>query len=99
LKIKAKAINIELYGDPIKRKLDISQPQNPATRIGNISYEQKYSTSNPTTTHQRSYAIAKREIDAIKVKVEKLFNEDLKDLESKLINLGVPYTPGRGYKN
>ena len=96
---KLKSIQIELNGDPIKRKLDISQPQNPATRIGNISYEQKYSTSAPTGTHKMSYAIAKREIDAIKKKIELLFNKDVKDLESQLIKLGVPYTPGRGYRD
>ncbi|MBT8260112.1 MAG: glycosyl hydrolase, partial [Bacteroidia bacterium] len=93
-----KVYGTELYGDSVKRKLDINQSQNPATRIGNISYEQKYSTSAPTGTHKMSYAIAKREIDAIKKKIEVLFNEDVKQLETQLIKVKVPYTPGRGYK-
>jgi len=96
---KLQAINIELYGDPVKRKLDVSQPQTPANRIGTISYEQKYSTSAPTETHKNSFAIAKREIRAIKTKVEAVYNVDIKQLEQKLISSGAPYTPGRGYKN
>ncbi len=96
---KLKAIGIELYGDAAKRRLDISQPQTPANRIGNISYEQKYSTSAPTKTHKDSYALAKRDIDAIKKKAEAVFNIDIKQLEDQLIKSGAPYTPGRGYKN
>ena len=96
---KLKDINRSLYGDPIKRKLDISQQQNPATRIGNISYEQKYTTSTPTQTHRDSYSIAKVKIAAIKQKVETIYNVDLKQLEEKLVNSGAPYTPGRGSKD
>lgn len=96
---KLDAINIDLYGDSVKRRLDISQPQTPANRIGTISYEQKYSTSAPTETHKSSFAIAKRQISAIKKRVETIYNVDIKQLEQKLINSGAPYTPGRGYKN
>ena len=96
---KLKDINISLYGDPIKNKLDIRQPQNPATRLGIMNYEQKYSTSAPTQTHRDNYAIAKAEITIIKQKVEAIFNIDIKQLEEKLVKSGAPYTPGRGYKN
>lgn len=96
---KLQALNIELYGDPVKRRLDVDQPQSPANRIGIISYEQKYSTSAPTKTHKNSFAIAKRQIGAIKTKVEAVYNVDIKQLEQKLIASGAPYTPGRGYKN
>ena len=92
-----KIVNTELHGDPIKTKLDIDQPQNPANRLGSISYEQKYSTSAPTKTHLDSYLIAKAEIDVIKKKVETLFNVNIKELENKLVKSGAPYTPGRGY--
>jgi len=96
---KLKDINVDLYGDPIKNKLDISQPQTPANRIGRISYEQKYSTSAPTKTHKDTYAIAKAELEVIKKKVEVVFNNDIKQLEEQLIKSGAPYTPGRGYEN
>lgn len=96
---KLDAVSIDLYGDPIKGRLDISQPQTPANRIGTISYEQKYSTSAPTETHKSSYAIAKREISAIKKSVEAIYNIDIKQLEKRLVDSGAPYTPGRGQKN
>ena len=96
---KLKDIDVLLNGDPIKTKLDISQPKSPAARIGTIGYEQKYSTSAPTKTHKDSYAIAKAEILDIKQRVETIFNIDVKQLEETLIKSGAPYTPGRGYKN
>ncbi len=92
-------MQLELYGDPIKRRLDIDQPLSPASRLGSIGYEQKYSTATPTNTHRESYAIAKEQITVVKRIAEKVYNEDLKALEKKLINLGAPYTPGRGYKD
>jgi photosystem II stability/assembly factor-like uncharacterized protein len=86
-----------MYGDPVKRRLDIDQPLSPASRLGAIGYEQKYSTATPTQTHRDSYAIAKDEVMVIKAKMERIFNEDIKALEKKLIASGAPYTPGRGY--
>lgn len=93
-----KEIDIALYGDPIKYKLDINQPQTTANRIGIMGYEQKYSTSTPTKTHKDNYAIAKTELAIIKKKVEAIFNNDIKQLEDRLIKSGAPYTPGRGYE-
>jgi len=94
-----KAISVKMYGDPLKSRLDIGQPQTPANRIGIMSFEQKYTTSTPTKTHRDSYAIAKGEIDTVKQQLETLYNVTVKQLEEKLIKLGVPYTPGRGYEN
>lgn len=93
------ALQIEMYGDPVKRRLDMDQPPSPASRLGSIGYEQKYSTATPTQTHRDSYAIAKDQVKAIKSKMERIFNQDLKNLEQQLINAGAPYTPGRGYEN
>ena len=95
---KLQDVNVSLYGDPVKNKLDISQVQNPATRIGKMSYEQKYSTSAPTQTHRDSYAIAKEQISVLKQKAEVIYNEDIVQLEEKLIKAGAAYTPGRGYE-
>ena len=96
---KLKEVDVALYGDPVKYELDIGQPQTASNRIGIMGYEQKYSTSAPTKTHRDNYAIARTEIDAIKKKVETIFNADIKQLEDRLIKSGAPYTPGRGYEN
>lgn len=94
-----KDIQIAMYGDPIKRRLDIDQPLSPANRLGSIGYEQKYSTATPTQTHKDSYLIAKEAVNIIKSQMETLYNKTIKELEKELINTGVPYTPGRGYEN
>lgn len=96
-----KEIQLALYGDAVKRRLDIGQPLSLASRLGSIGYEQKYSTAQPTQTHLESYAIVKEALPAIKVRMERIFNEKLKALEQKLIQAGAPYSPGRGqeYKN
>jgi photosystem II stability/assembly factor-like uncharacterized protein len=92
-------IQVDMYGDPVKRRLDIDQPPSPANRLGTIGYEQKYSTATPTKTHRDSYAIAKEQVAALKSRMERVFNNDIKALEQKLIDAGAPYTPGRGYEN
>ncbi|TVZ59745.1 sortilin (neurotensin receptor 3) [Flavobacteriaceae bacterium MAR_2010_105] len=93
---KLKAAREAMFGDPVKSRLDINQPQSPMGRLGGIVYEQKYSTSAPTKTHINSYVIAKAEIDVIKQQLEVLYNQDVKQLEEKLVKAGAPYTPGRG---
>ncbi len=92
-------VQIAMYGDAVKRRLDIDQPLSTASRLGSIGYEQKYSTATPTKTHRDSYAIAKEEVAVIKAKMETIFNKDIKTLEQELINSGAPYTPGRGYED
>lgn len=94
-----KDIRLELYGDPIKSSLDMDQKQSPATRLGIIGFEQKYSTAQPTQTHRDSYAIAKSQITAIKQKMEQLSKVQMKQLEEQLIQAGAPYTPGRGLRD
>jgi len=96
---KLKDINIQLYGDPVKARLDIDQVQSPANRLGTIGYEQKYSTATPTQTHKDSYAIAKAEIQSIRQMIETLSKVDIKQLEEQLIKASAPYTPGRGLKD
>jgi photosystem II stability/assembly factor-like uncharacterized protein len=93
------AVQLAMYGDPVKRRLDIDQPPSPASRLGSIGYEQKYSTATPTQTHRDSYTIAKGQVKTIKKQMENLFNSDIKTLEQQLIQSGAPYTPGRGYKS
>ena len=95
---KLTTIKRQLYGDPVKSRLDIDQPPTPATRLGWIDYEQKYSTSAPTKTHKESFAIAKEEFAPILKMLQQLVSEDLEQLEQKLEDADAPYTPGRAIK-
>ncbi len=93
--LQLKDLRRQLNGDPIKSRLDIDQPPSPATRIGWIDYEQKYSTSSPTKTHMNSFAIAKEEFEPILAAIKTLANDDMPALEQKLEDADAPYTPGR----
>ncbi len=98
IQMKLKDIKQDLYGDPIKSRLDIDQPPTPANRLGWITYEQKYSTASPTKTHMMSFEIAKEEFEPILNALKDLANEDMSALEQKLEDADAPYTPGRAIK-
>ncbi|WP_235298119.1 VPS10 domain-containing protein [Portibacter marinus] len=90
-----RSVSQEMYGDRLKRSLDIDQPVTPAQRIGSIAWEQGSSTAEPTRTHIDSYEIAKAEFKPIQEKVKKLYTEDIVEMEETLKRIGAPYTPGR----
>lgn len=90
-----KAARTLLYGDDLKSKLDMGAPPTPAGRMGWITYEQKYSTSDVTKTHRDSYAIAKEEFAPILTMLNKIATTSIPALEKKLENADAPYTPGR----
>ncbi|NNE29399.1 MAG: glycosyl hydrolase [Saprospiraceae bacterium] len=98
LESSLRALRISLNGDRIKNRLDIDQPPGPASRIGSINYEQKYSTSAPTKTHRDSYGIAKEEFVPIKDELERLIQNQLVPLENKLDEIQAPFTPGRALR-
>jgi len=98
LQSKVRDIKKQLFGDRVKSTLDIDQPPTPSDRLGWISYEQKYSTSEPTATHRASFAIAKEEFGPILNAIKSLVNNDLESLEQKLEDADAPYTPGRAIK-
>jgi uncharacterized coiled-coil protein SlyX len=95
---KLEEISHKLYGDPVKRSLDMDQPPSPANRLGIVSYEQKYTTSEVTKTHRDSYNIAKAELGALFVELNNLIDVDVKQLEASFKQAKMPYTPGRGTK-
>jgi hypothetical protein len=98
LKMKIDDVSRVLGGDNIKTRLDIDQPPSPASRLGWINYEQKYSTSTPTGTHRMSLAIAKEEFEPILERIKAMATKEMDALEQKLEDFGAPYTPGRAMK-
>jgi len=93
-----KTFSETLYGDPVKRRLDMDQPRSIAGYIGSVGWEQKYTTSAPTKTHRDAYQIASEGLTPLKKQVETLYNVTLKNLEKDLVASGAGYTPGRGAK-
>ena len=95
---KIKEIEKIFLGDSVKSRLDIQAVPTPSTRIGMIGYYQKYSTADPTITHQKSFEIAKEEFMPIKSMIEDL-KVMVKKLEEFLKANNAPYTPGRPQAN
>ncbi len=92
------SVSTQMYGDGIKRTLDIDQPPTPGNRVGWIKYEQGQSTAAPTATHKMSLAIAKEDFAPIFEQLNALATKDIPALEDQLEASGAPYTPGRAIK-
>ena len=87
-------ISKKLNGDPLASTLDIDLPPSVAQRVGFIMYEQKYSTSEPTTTHRQSLAIAEEEFRPLLGQLNTLVSNNMAVLREDLKKAGAPYTPG-----
>lgn len=86
-------IELKLNGDPIANRLDIYLPPAVSSRLGDIVYESKYSTSGPTKTHLNSYQIVREEIPPLIKQIQDLVKINLEKLRSDLQKAGAPYTP------
>jgi photosystem II stability/assembly factor-like uncharacterized protein len=89
-----KGLQEELNGDPVKSRIDMDQEPSIAGRIGWISYEMKYSSSNPTETHRNSLKLAKAGYTGFREQLKAL-EKQVEALEKQLDEAGAPYTPGR----
>ncbi len=93
LKDQLTEIGCQLNADPIAAKLDMDKVPTVGSRIGLLVYEQFYSTSAPTGTHQRTFAIAEEEFSPILTRIKDLVTKDLVAMQQKLAEAGAPYTP------
>ena len=93
LKDQLTEIGYQLNADPIAAKLDMDKVPTVGSRIGLLVYEQFYSTSAPTGTHQRTFAIAEEEFSPILTRIKDLVTKDLVAMQQKLAEAGAPYTP------
>jgi len=78
------------YGDPgpvsIERRLDV-------VLVGNL-----FSTYGPTPTQLESLALARTGLSEVGAELDRLLGTELPDLERRLDEAGVPWTPGRGVR-
>ncbi len=82
-----------LLGDGVANRLDIEGPPSVANRVGFLVYEQSNSTSEPTSTHRSSFAIASEEFEEIEEEFNQLLDNTYTALQNKLKESGAPYTP------
>lgn len=89
-----KAFDRILSGDPLQSQLDMDPTPSVATRISRVLYESKYSSADPTATHQMSLKIAQQQLSALLPRITKLLDEDYRMFRKKLEDAGAPYVPG-----
>jgi len=90
---KLDTLQRKLSGDPIKIQLDMNPTPSVADRIGRVVGENKYSSADPTGTHQQSLNIAREELAGIVNSLKEVLDGDLARLRIKLQKAGAPYTP------
>lgn len=88
-------LKIAMWGDQTLSSKDIETVPSITDRVGTISYQIYGSTANPTTTQKKSLELAKEEFVKAKKDLDFII-VSIKDLEKKLAQLPIPYTPGRG---
>ncbi len=93
LEKKIKNLQRQLSGDPLKNQLDMDPPPSVSDRIGRVLNESKYSSADPTSTHQSSIKIAEEELSQLIPAVKDVLEKDLVALRLRLQQAGAPYTP------
>ena len=85
----------QMFGDSLRRRLDLDAEPGLTSRINSIIYEQWKSTSAPTQTQKDNYQIAVDEFTPIYQDLKKTLEKDVKNIDQRLNEIGAPYTPGR----
>jgi len=101
LEDKLKAIRIQLYGDPIKRKLEIDQAPAISRRINTAIWTGTSSLSDPTKTSAMVKAIAEEQLGPVMAALQNIMTQDIPAIDAVLDSARAPWTPGRviGPKN
>jgi hypothetical protein len=95
LKEEQASLKVAIYGDQTKTSRDMEALPGLTDRVAYASYSSWWNTAEPTTTAREQYDIASNQYDGVLLRVQKV-TTDIAQLEKELVDLKVPYTPGRG---
>lgn len=95
LEDKLEEIRVVMYGDPIKRKLEIDQAPSLSSRINTAIYAGTSSFSDPTETAKQVKQIAEKHLGPVLASLKTLMQEDLPAIDAELNERQAPWTPGR----
>ena len=88
-------IQVELYGDPARGRLDESSSPGLNGRVGSAAWGHWDTRQPPTATMRRNVEIAAASLDGVVARLATLIEGDLTRLEEDLAAAGAPWTPGR----
>ena len=95
LEIKVDDIQRKMFGDRMRRRLDLDAEPGLSSRINSIIRDQWRSLSAPTQSQKDAFKIVAEEFPPILEAITKIIEEDVRRIEAKLEEFGAPYTPGR----
>jgi hypothetical protein len=95
LESKVETLQRKMFGDSTLGRLDIDAEPGLASRIRGVTYDQWRSFSAPTQSQKDAFQIVADEFPPILEAITKIVEEDVKEIEKKLEEIGAPYTPGR----
>ncbi len=96
LKNKLKALQTQLWGDPIRQGLDESTLPSISGRVGQVAYGHWETRQMPTKTFQKNIEIATVDFTQFKNEFQ-AYLEDFEKYEAALEAAGAPYTKGRKF--
>ncbi|MEQ6168176.1 glycosyl hydrolase [Ekhidna sp. MALMAid0563] len=95
LEEKLKEIQMTLFGDPIKRQLEIDQSPSLSRRVNTAIYTGTSSFSDPTETSKQVKAIAEKYLNPVINSLKTIMSEDVPAINAELDANQAPWTPGR----
>jgi len=95
LKDELYEIRLAIWGDDTRSKREIETLPGLSSRLGYVGYSSWWNTSEPTGTAKEQFEIARQEYKSVLEKTRSI-SSDLAEMEKRLVELKVPYTPGRG---
>ena len=88
-------LEVAARGEPAQNELSVPRPPTIRERYQVAQIGTSRSTYGPTPTHRRSLELARAGLAELKPRLERLIDEGIPALETKLRDAGAPWTPGR----
>ncbi len=88
-------IQVSLFGDPIKRQLEIDQAPSVSSRVNTAIWSGTSSITDPTQTAKDVKEVAQKYLDPVIASLKKIVEEDIPAINDMLDENNAPWTPGR----
>jgi hypothetical protein len=89
------AMQETLEGSRLRSEASDPGPVSISRRLNAVRGSVGSTLHGPTAMHREAYSIAKRQFNELKRDLDRLVETELPDLERRLDESGVPWTPGR----
>jgi len=88
-------IEMTMFGDPIKRQLEIDQAPSLSSRVNTAIYSGSTSLTDPTTTSKEVKRIAEKYLNPVVASLKELIEINVPAINAELDANQAPWTPGR----